>query len=151
MNPTTKEKTEFKAFRAKILQYGILVAVLMEVCSIPLIGWETGFFIGLSAGTAVAVLNLFLLSYTIAKAVESRQGTILTFASYVFRLALYGVAFFFSYRMGVLSGVATLLGFMTIKLGILYVHGLKPKFGTNAPKQESESPNENKSQDVEED
>lgn len=134
MNPTTKELQEFKAFRAEIIQYGLLVAVLIEIGSFPFLGWDSKFAVGLFFGTATAVINLFLLSLTITKAVEKPNGAILTFTGYMIRLTIYGAVFFFSIREGLTSGLATLLGFMTVKMGILLVHGLKLKLRSRATK-----------------
>ncbi len=50
--------------------------------------------------------------------------------SYVVRLIIYGGAFYMSYQIGTVSGLATLLGYMTLKMGMYYTYGFKPKFST---------------------
>lgn len=118
---------DLAAFKNQIVIYGILVAILFQLASLPFLGPEVKFSYGLALGTAIAIVNFNIMEFTVRKTI-SGGGGILAFAGYMIRLLIYGGAFYMSMQVGTASGLATLLGFLTLKISIYYLHGLKARF-----------------------
>lgn len=118
------------SFKNQIFKYGIIIAVLCQLISLPFLGLNPQFSYGLALGTAIAIVNFTILEFTLKKVIEDRKGS-LAFVGYLIRLAVYGGAFYISMRVSLISGMATLIGFMTLKLAIYYLHGIKAKFSEN--------------------
>ncbi|GAB1475898.1 hypothetical protein MASR2M70_07300 [Bacillota bacterium] len=108
--------------------YSILVAVIIELASLFIIGWTPQFLYGLALGTAVAIINYKLLVFSSTMVLKMGRGLSLAVLGYCARLAIYGLVFYMSYKIGTASGIATLLGYMTIKLAMFYVCGFKSGF-----------------------
>lgn len=107
----------------QILHAGLAAALLFELLSLPFLGFDIRFLYGLALGTAVAVVNLKLLRITAEWVLSHRWGPAIAVAGYMLRLLVYGAAFLTAYRLGTASGIGSLLGFVTLKLGILYAFG----------------------------
>jgi hypothetical protein len=129
----TKENELIK-FKNKILKYGIIVALLFELISLPFLGWNVRFAYGLALGTCIAIVNFNFLAFTTRRILDRRKGVGLAVMGYMLRLFLYGGGFYMSYKLGTASGLATLLGYMTLKIAIYYVYGFKPKFTESSAK-----------------
>ena len=110
--------------------YSILAAAIIELGSLLFIGWNPLFAYGLALGTCVAIVNYNLLVWSSKMALAMGRGVGLAMIGYVMRLAIYGGVFFLSYKTGTASGIATLLGYMTVKLGMFYMYGFKPGFAS---------------------
>lgn len=121
---------DLASFKNQIFKYGIIIAVLCQLISLPFLGLNPQFSYGLALGTAIAIVNFTILEFTLKKAIEDRKGS-LAFVGYLIRLAVYGGAFYISMQVSLISGMATLIGFMTLKLAIYYLHGFKAKFSEN--------------------
>lgn len=128
------DKNELKAFKNQIFKYGIIAAVICEVASLPFLGFNVKFTYGLVLGTCTAIVNYSILSFTATRIVNRGNGAWLAVLSYIIRLLIYGGIFYISYKVSVASGIASLLGFMTLKAGIYYVYGFKPKFSVSDAK-----------------
>lgn len=109
-----------------LYRYSLLAAAIIELGSLPVIGWSPLFAYGLALGTCIAVLNHNLLVISSKKVLEMGRGVSLALLGYILRLAIYGGAFYLSYKAGTVSGIATLFGYMTVKLGMFYVYGFRP-------------------------
>lgn len=120
--------TDLKRFHSQIYRAGILIALLFELLSLPFLGFNPRFTYGLTLGTIVAVVNYSLLAYVTARILNRGMDAALAVLGYMVRLAIYGWVFYTSYQAGTTSGLATLLGYMTLKLGMYYVYGFQPKF-----------------------
>lgn len=114
-------------FKNEIFKYGIAAAAVIELASLPFLGLDAQFLYGLFLGTAIAVVNFNLMDFSFRLALELRKGAI-AFLGFLLRLAVYGVAFYMSLRVGLISGAGTALGFLTLKLALFYLHGYRPKF-----------------------
>ncbi|MBR0599188.1 ATP synthase subunit I [Sinanaerobacter chloroacetimidivorans] len=119
--------SELTAFKNQIFFYGIIVAALCELASLPFLGLNRMFSYGLALGTAIAIVNFNIMEFTLKKALAGRGGS-MAFIGYILRLLIYGGAFYMSMRVGTISGLGTLLGFLTLKAAIYYLHGFKAKF-----------------------
>jgi hypothetical protein len=124
--------TDLKRFHSQIYRAGILIALLFELLSLPFLGFDPRFAYGLALGTVVAVANYSLLAYVTARILNRGKGAALAVLGYLGRLALYGWVFYTSYQIDTTSGLATLLGYMTLKLGMYYVYGFQPKFSKSS-------------------
>ena len=91
---------------------------------------------GLFLGTFIAIVSFNILVF-VSKKVVSKRKPWLAPAGYLLRLPIYGVAFYFSYMgFGLLSGIACILGFMTVQMSIIFIYGIKPAFNKKAKKEE---------------
>lgn len=117
-------------FKNRIFLYGVIISLLCALISIIFIGVNVQFLYGLALGTSIAIVNFQLLAFTLKK-VLGGLGAYLAFVGYLFRLMIYGGAFYASMRIGLNSGMGTLFGFMTLKIAIYYLYGFRAKFSTN--------------------
>ena len=115
------------SFKNKIFLYGIFVAVIVELVSLPFLGLNMQFSYGLALGTAIAILNFNIMAFTLKRALSGR-GISISMLGYIIRLLIYGGTFYISMRVSQLSGLGTVLGFLTLKGAIYYLHGFKAKF-----------------------
>lgn len=113
-------------FKSEIFKYGIAAAGVIELASLPFLGLDAQFLYGLLLGTAVAIVNFNLMAFSFWLALELGKGAV-AFLGFLARLAVYGVAFYMSIKLGLISGAGTALGFLTLKLALIYLHGFKPK------------------------
>lgn len=118
---------ELTAFKNKILLYGIITALLVQLFSLPFLGLNAKFGYGLALGTSISIVNFNIMEFTMKKAL-SGGGAFVTFIGYMIRLMIYGGSFYISMKVSTISGLATLLGFLTLKASIYYLHGFKAKF-----------------------
>jgi hypothetical protein len=128
------------SFKNEIFKYGIAIAAVIGLASLPVLGLDAQFLYGLFLGTAIAIVNFSLMSFTFRLALEVRKGAgAIAFLGFLVRLAVYGIAFYMSVKVSLASGAGTALGFLSLKLALFYLHGLKPKFskgksaGANPP------------------
>ncbi|QOX64564.1 ATP synthase subunit I [Anoxybacterium hadale] len=115
------------AFKNKIFKYGIVATAIIELASIPLLGFDVQFLYGLALGTAIAIVNFNLMAFTFQLVLE-RHNASLAFIGYLIRLAVYGAGFIASLHVGMISAMGTALGYLTLKLAMFYLHGLKAEF-----------------------
>ena len=120
---------DLTAFKNKIFKYGILTAVLMEVLSLPVLGFDRGFFYGISLGTAIAIVNFNIIEI-FCKLALKKENRLIVFAGYLIRLTIYGFAFMSSLKIGLTCSAGVILGFFTIKIAIILIHGIFAKYST---------------------
>lgn len=106
----------------------LLIAGIIEIVSLLFLGWNPKFLYGLALGTFVALGNFSLLLATSKLTLLTKKGMFINILGYVIRLTIYGGTFFISYRLGVVPGIGTLLGFMTLKIALYHEHGIRPGF-----------------------
>lgn len=116
-------------FKNKIVQYGIIAALICEVVSLFFLGWNPGFTYGLALGTAISIVNFTMMEVTLRR-VLSTGNRWMASLGYLIRLLFYGVAFYSAIKIGIVSAVGVLIGFMTLKVAIFYLHGIKAKYST---------------------
>ncbi len=121
---------DLTAFKNKIFVYGIIVMVFFEIASLPLIGLDIKYTYGLLIGTFIAISNFNILAYTLKKVLRDGKKSFI-FLGYFLRLFLYGVAVVTAFKVSNHAGFGSLLGFITIKISIYYLHGFKTKFSTD--------------------
>jgi hypothetical protein len=101
-----------------------LVALIFEAGSLLFLGFDIGFAYGLALGTAVSVVNFNILAYTSRKLLNNGYVW-MSFAGYIVRLVVYGFAFYAALRVNLVAAFGSALGFLTLKLAIYYVHGVR--------------------------
>lgn len=114
-------------FKNKIFLYGILVMLLMEVISLLFLGFNLKFSYGLLLGTAISIVNFNILAITITRVVTSGKKFLATI-SYLIRLIIYGTVFLIAIKTSNYAGIGCVLGFLTTKVAIFFIHGLQPGF-----------------------
>ncbi|HZK02194.1 MAG TPA: ATP synthase subunit I [Anaerovoracaceae bacterium] len=122
------EKTGIRA--NPIYYYSVLIALIIELISLCIIGWNPLFAYGLALGTCIAIVNYSIHAISIELSFAFRRGFSLTMVGYVLRLIIYGGCFLVSYKTGTISGIATLFGYVTVKSAIIYLFALKPGFSS---------------------
>lgn len=118
---------DIKKFKNRIFFFGILAMLLMEIISLPFLGFNIKFLYGLLLGTAIAIVNFSILVITMSRILNGSNKFAATI-SYIFRLLIYGGVFLVAINTGNMAGLGCVLGFLTIKLSIYFVYGLKPGF-----------------------
>ena len=103
-----------------LYRYSILAAVIIQLGSCPL--WmESAVRIWAGIRTCISIVNYNLLVLSSKFALSMGRGLSFAVVGYIVRMAIYGGAFLFSYKTGTVSGIATLFGYMTVKLGMFYI------------------------------
>lgn len=115
------------SFKNEIFKYGIVTLAIFELASLPFLGWDAQFFYGLSLGTAVTIVNFNLMTLTLRLTLE-RRSIAISYFGYLTRLALSGATFYLALKTGLICALGTLLGFFTLKLAMLYLHGIKAEY-----------------------
>jgi hypothetical protein len=100
--------------------------ILSELISLPMIGWNYKFLIGLLIGSLISIIAVLAITL-VANAALSRGKVALAVFGSISRMVLYvgGLAFSFVF-LGTAAGFATAIGFMTMILGVIIV-GLMEK------------------------
>lgn len=115
-------------FKTQIIKYTLIIALIFEAGSLPVIGFSLEFLCGLAIGVAVSVLSI-LIMVTMAEQVLASGQKWLSSLGFIIRLPIYGAGFLFCYKIwGIIAGIACLLGFLTGSTAIIYIHGIKAKF-----------------------
>ena len=121
---------DLTAFKNKIFLYALFVMIIFEIASLPFIGLDIKYTYGLFLGTFIAIANFNILAFTLKKVLSNGNKSFI-FLGYFFRLALYGVAVVTAFKISNHTGFGSLLGFITVKISIYYLHGFKAKFSTD--------------------
>lgn len=116
--------------KSHILIYSLVIALICEVVSLPILGWDIKFLYGLVLGTAVSIAGFSILVFTSKLTIERGKKSY-SFISYMLRLILYGVAFVAAVKVSFPAGIACLIGIFTTKIALLILLGIKPKFDKN--------------------
>ena len=117
---------DLTSFKNKIFLYGIVVMIIFEIASLPMIGLDLKYTYGLLIGTFIAIANFNILAYTLKKVLSGRNKSFI-FLGYFLRLFLYGIAVVTAFKISNHAGFGSLLGFITLKVSIYYLHGFKTK------------------------
>ena len=126
------------AFKLQIFKYALIIAVIFGVGSLPFLGVSLPYLYGLVFGTCVAVAGFNILVFMSERLVARRKAWLAP-VGYFIRLPMYGIAFYLCYMgYGLISGVACILGIMTVQLAIIYIHGIKAKLSKGKKKDGSD-------------
>ena len=109
-------------FKKEISLYIIALAIVTEVISFLIIGWNSRFLIGLAIGTAVAIINTILLSSAATKALDSGKG-IYVFLTSILRMFIFVGVFVLSLMMSTMSAIGTAISFIFPQISML-LHGV---------------------------
>jgi asparagine N-glycosylation enzyme membrane subunit Stt3 len=113
-------------FKKKIYIYAIICAIIFEVISMIILGPNIQFAYGLMMGTLVAIANFSLMALLFEKMlVEKRIG--ISIAGYIIRLGLCAAVILVALKIDIKCAAGALLGFITVKIAIFYLHGIKNK------------------------
>ena len=100
-----------------------MAAAIAEVISLPVFGLNILFLYGLAIGVCVAIVNLHIISITIARAVERGKKTPVI-AGFIVRALLYGGAFLLAVRTSGASGLGAAAGFLLPRVVMYFRYGL---------------------------
>ncbi|MDR3242836.1 MAG: ATP synthase subunit I [Clostridiales Family XIII bacterium] len=117
---------EIAAFKGRIFKYGVIAGVIFEAVSLPFLGLSKDFAYGLALGTAVSIVN-FNIMELILRRILAGWNPMLNFPAYLFRMLIYGIAFYMAMRMSRVAGLGAVLGFVTLKTAIYFLHGFTAK------------------------
>ncbi len=126
-NSQGKAMEDLTKFRNKIFIFGVLVMLVAEAISLPFIGLDWKFSVGLLLGTAIAIVNFAIMTKFSVMIVEGKNR-FLASMSYLIRLLLYGGVFYMSVKISLAAGIGSVCGFMTLKVAIFIIHGILPYF-----------------------
>ena len=116
-----------KQFRKEILIATICTAALAELISLPVIGPDLPFLLGVCAGTATTILCFLILAKTGSMMeVMKRGGPVV--GGYFVRMLLYGAVFFICIKWNLHCGFGCLAGFIALHFGILILYGIVYRF-----------------------
>lgn len=116
-----------KEFGKEIIITAICMAALAELISLPVIGPNLPFALGVCAGTATTILCFLLLMKIGKMAGEKKKGGPMV-GGYFVRMLLYGAVFFVCIKWSVPCGFGCLAGFVTLHFGILVLYGIVYRF-----------------------
>ena len=111
----------------QILIYSLITAVVVELVSLPILGWDAKFLYGLVLGTVVSILAFSVLVWSARRTLKQGKKS-LSVVGYMIRLILYGAAFLAGIKLSIPAGIAAVIGILTTKAALLIVYGIKPKF-----------------------
>jgi len=118
---------DLKDFKLQIFIYTFVLGAVFGVGSIPFLGVDIQYFYGLLLGVCISIVSFSILLFTSRMVLQSGKKS-LAAVGYLIRLPLYGFAFYMAMRISFISGIACLIGFMTVPASMVYVHGIKAKF-----------------------
>lgn len=116
-------------FKKEIYKYAFIIAVLIEIASIPIIGIVgigTEFAYGICLGTLVAAANFSIMSFAYSLMIETKKPLI-SMAAYTIRLLLAAGAVVVALNISITSAMGAFAGLLTIKLAIFYLYTIKKK------------------------
>ncbi|WP_027400449.1 ATP synthase subunit I [Anaerovorax odorimutans] len=119
MNEMTKLKNQ-------IFRYGIIIALIIELCSLLFLGWNKQFAYGLLLGTVISIINFIIIEISSRNVLLSGNKWI-GLIGYLVRLIIYGFTFYVSINVSKISAMGTIIGFCTLKMGIFYLYVIKTK------------------------
>ena len=115
-------------FNKQIVICTFIVAILCGLGAIPFVGISIPYIFGLALGTCVGIACYIILTLISKKVIEGKHAWLAP-AAYFIRMPLYFLGFFLSYRLnGFVAGVGCILGFLTVQVAIIYIHGIKAMF-----------------------
>lgn len=116
-----------KDFGKEIIITTIGMAILAELISLPVIGPNLPFAVGVCAGTATTIVCFALLAKVAAATSEKKKSGPMV-GGYFVRMLLYGAVFFICIKWNVACGFGALAGFVTLHFGILVLYGIIYRF-----------------------
>lgn len=114
----------------------LVIALIAELVSLPIIGWDVGFLCGLALGTLSSIVSFGVLVWAGKRAIEQGKKS-MSVVGYFIRLAIYGLAFVIAIKLSLYAALASLIGIMSSKLALIYAYGIKPKVGRKPNKKDA--------------
>jgi hypothetical protein len=97
--------------------------ILAELISLPIIGLNYKFLVGLFIGALISIVAVLALSISANAAVSRGKIALVTFGL-ICRMILYTVGLSFSFIvLGTAAGFATSIGLLTMILGVIIING----------------------------
>lgn len=121
----------FDTFKNRIVKYGIVLMFIIEIASIPVIGLNYKFALGLLLGTAISVVNLYLLAFQ-CRQVIMQGNKLISVWGYLLRLFLFGAVAVICIKISLRCGVGAILGILTTKAAMFIVSMSRSKEGKEA-------------------
>ena len=118
------------SFRLQIYKYTLITALILAAGALFVLGPGARYVqyaYGLALGTCVSVMSFNILFLVSRKALAMGKKWMAPLG-YMARLPIYGFALYVCLRTGITAAIACIIGFFTITLSIIYVHGIKAKY-----------------------
>lgn len=115
MSQNTRDYTRL---RNRISLVAVIIAAVIELIAILVKGVRLDFTYGLALGTAISIVNFHVMAFFIKRSYEKGGAVGTSFAGYLVRLVLYAAAVLVSAKTSNASLLGTILGFLTIQIGI---------------------------------
>ena len=113
--------TDLKEFKNEIIRYTLVIALVAEIISLPVIGFDLAYGCALVAGTAVTILNFNLLVYAGEQVMDKKKAAPMV-GGYFVRLLIYGIGFFIAIKFGLHAAVGCAAGYLTLHVAILFTY-----------------------------
>lgn len=111
-------------FKNRIFLHCLALAIVVELISLPIIGWQWNFLVGILAGTVTTVVNFILLVAFAERMLAILEKKVVV-GGYFIRMLIYGVVFVLSLQLGMYAAVGTAIGFFTLHLSIMIIFGIE--------------------------
>jgi len=115
-----------RKFKLHIYKYASIVAVIFAIGGLILVGPDIRFFYGLLFGVCISVISFSILLFVSGIVLKTGKKFLAT-VGYLIRLPIYGFAFYMCMRVGLVTGVACVLGFTVVPVSMIYAYGIKAK------------------------
>lgn len=125
----------FDIFKNRIAKYGAVLMVIIEIVSLPIIGFSLKFALGLLLGTVISIVNLYLLAYQ-CKQVIMEGNKFISVWGYILRLFLFGAVLVICIKISLPCGVGAILGILTTKVSMAFITMKSNKVSTDNFKHE---------------
>jgi hypothetical protein len=113
-------------FKKNIYKYAIICGAIFEILSIIIIGPSIQFTYGLAMGALIAITNFSLMAFIFDKILTEKKIA-LSMIGYIIRLGLCAAVVLVALKISIICAAGALLGLLTIKISIFYLHGTKNK------------------------
>lgn len=115
-----------KSLNKDMAIHTVIVAVIFEMLSLPFLGLNGYFAIGMAIGTVVTILNFTLLVSMAFKTIEGESPG-LGVVGFLIRMIVYAITFAICVKFNSTMAIAAAIGFVTQKVALVYVFGIKQR------------------------
>lgn len=111
-------------FKNRIFLHCLALAVVVEIISLPIIGWQWRFLAGILAGAVTTVINFSLL-VAFAERMLAISDKKVVVGGYFIRMLIYGAVFVLGIQLGMYAAIGVAIGFFTLHLSIMIIFGIE--------------------------
>lgn len=114
---------EYSKLQVKIIVTSCLLGLLAIVISLPLVADKIKFAYGIFFGTGISALMFLQTANALAKAsaMAPSQAQKHVTSRYIIRMTIYAMVLFVSIKADNINVIATVIGFLTVKIAVLFL------------------------------